>query len=358
MAAYGTLGIVDLLNTTTQSIIQAGPDYERLIWEVFESSLDAHNRIMNDLMESWIEMTTDRLIGYGGIQQMSMDDIDEWGTPHAQKVTPGTNMGFPLRLRGITHQWTRTAFEDMTPADVAGQLMASMDADRMSVIATIKRAIYSSTNYSWVDIRKKDRATIPVKALCNADSMPVPVGPNGETFNAATHTHYAGTSSFANTDLDALITNVAEHYANNAITLYINATEESTVRGFTGFQPMVDVRVHQPTTSTYVDPAAEALNLYQYNNRDIGYYKGATIAVRPWCVSSYVVAHNALAPKVLAFREKVKGSGGFRLVYEDESYPLRSKGFFREFGIAPKNRWGAAVLYISNATYSAPTITG
>jgi hypothetical protein len=351
---YGTLSISDLLATTTQSIAQGGPGYERAIWQVFENSLAAHNRIMNELLGEFVMRTTERLVGVGGVSTMQMDDLEEFGTPHAQKVAPGENMGFPLRLAGLALQWTLTYFKVATPADIAGVMIAAQDADRLRVTRDIKRAIFTATNTSFVDVRTKDKPTLPVKALANADGMSVPVGPNGETFVAATHNHYLGTASLTAADLLALITTVAEHYTANDIQVVINVAQEAAVRALAGFNAFVDARIVQSQTTVY---AEGAYNLYQYNNRDIGIFNGATVSVRPWAIPSYIFAYNREAPPILAMRERSEGSGDFVMSYEDEDHPLRSKGFEREFGIAPRNRWAAAVLYTANATYASPTIT-
>jgi hypothetical protein len=352
--AYGTLTIPDLLASTTQSIAAAGPGYETAIWRAFEDAARDHNMVMDDVMSLFVEKTTERILGYGGVTNMVMDDIDELGTPHAQKVAPGENMGFPLRLTGLAHQWTRSYFEEATPADIAGQMLAAMAADYRRVTRDIKRAIFLPTNTSFVDIRTKDRPTLSVKVLCNADSMSVPIGPNGETFNAATHTHYAGTASFVVGDITTLISNVAEHYRDNEIWVYINQAQEAAVRAFTGFQAFVDARIVQSQTTSY---ARGQYELFDFNNRDIGILGGATVAVRPWVPATIILAVNRRAPKILKFREKRSGSGNFRLSFEDEDHPLRSKGYQREFGIGAYNRWGAAALDTANASYTAPTIT-
>ena len=272
---YGTLSMADLKATTTQSVVQMGPGYEEAIYQVFKNSLAAHNRVTDNLVSTFVERTTDRLVGVGGIQTVKMDDLDEFGTGHAQKVAPGENMGFPLRLAGLTLQWTLTYFQRATPAALANQLTAAADADKLRVIRDIKRGLYYSTNTSFVDVRMADQATLAVKALANADSMSVPVGPNGETFNAATHNHYAGTSSFVAGDLTTLITNVAEHYEANDIVLAINPAEEATIRAFTGFVATVDARIVQPQTATYVQAPRSTCS-------STTTAKSASSAGRPW----------------------------------------------------------------------------
>lgn len=350
---YGTLSISDLLAMTTQSIVQV-PGYEEQIWRTFDDSIAAHNRIMNELMGEFVERSTARMMGTGGTAQTRMDDIDEFGSPHVQKVTVGENYGFPLRLTGTALGWTRTFLERKSVAWMAKQMLAAQDADRVRITRDIKRAFYSPTNYAFVDVRVEDRATLNVKALANADGMSVPLGPNGETFPANTHTHYFGTAAFANTDLDAGITLVAEHSLNPEIQIVIARANENAVRGFAGFQAYVDARIVQSQTAMY---ARGDLNLFNVNDRDIGIYNGAVVGVRPWAVPNYVFFYNRRSPKILVMREFSQGSGDFRMSYEDENHPLYARGFEREFGLAPKERWSAAILYTGGASYVAPTIT-
>src|SRR4051812_14535906 len=115
---YGTLTLADLLNTMTQSIAQGGPGYERAVWQAFQRSLAGYEKQLMEATRLWVERTTERLMGYGGVSSMVMEDLDELGTPHMQKVTAGENMGFPLRRAGIGEQWTELWLEESTVADV------------------------------------------------------------------------------------------------------------------------------------------------------------------------------------------------------------------------------------------------
>jgi hypothetical protein len=52
--------------------------------------------------------------------------------------------------------------------------------------------------------------------------------------------------------------------------------------------------------------------------------------------------------------------GNLELAFEDERYPLRARGWEREFGVAVWQRTNGAVLYIDTGAagaYVAPTIT-
>jgi len=284
---------------------------------------------------------------------MSMDEIDEFGTPDAQKVAAGSNVGFPLRKYGGALQWTRTAFQNMMASEFAAQVTGMMDADKLVIIRQIKRAIFTPTNTAYVD-RLVDGVALPLKALVNADSAPIPLGPNGEVFNGASHTHYLGTASFVASDLSALISTVTEHFGNGNIIVDINQAQEAAVRALTGFVAYIDPRVIAPITAQYATQGLE--NLVNIYNRRIGLYAGAEIWVKPWVPASYLFSYLEGQRRPLVMRPRPTGGGDLALVFEDEEHPLRARVYEREFGISVYTRINGAALYTGNATYAAPVI--
>ncbi len=272
MPAYGTMLLSDLLAQTSGTVATIG---EQNVWETFQRSLDAHNRQMTQMVDLFCGFTTERLIGTGGLTAGDFEELDELETPRPQKHAPGENMGIPMRNYGYGQQWTDLYLEESTPADLAGQFIAVMDADKRNIINQINRAFYLSANYTSIDTRKKDFASLPVKRLANADSFSIPVGPNGETFDSSTHTHYvARVSTFATTDLDALILNAGEHYT-GMVKVFINSAQEVAVRALTGFVATVDVRIQQTTSTAYVN--TPGLDMTNRGDRFIGVYNGAVL---------------------------------------------------------------------------------
>jgi hypothetical protein len=191
--AYGTLTVGDLL-ANQATIAQIGEDR---VWESIDSALRIHNGFVQEGLRDLVTPTTDQQKRFGGPDTMTMDDLDEMGSPDAQKVTAGTNVGFPLYLKGVAVQWTRTYFKNATGQEFAEQFVAAQDADVRKIFTDIKRAMYYPTNKTVVDKLVSNAISLSVKALTNADSTAVPLAPDGTSFNAATHTHYlytAGTS--------------------------------------------------------------------------------------------------------------------------------------------------------------------
>lgn len=356
---FGTLSTLDTLAAgTTVSLAQFGEDRA---FEQIQATLDAHNAQLRDAMGTLVEMTTDRLRRYGGTDSMDMAELDQFGTPDAQKVSAGATVGFPLRLYGRSVQWTRKYFQNVTAAEFAAQFLALTDADVKLVQRELKRAFFTATNNTTYKDVLLDNVTLALRRLVNADSEPIPLGPNGESFTASSHTHYLYTAStsLAAADVTALILAVAEHYAMGVVRVYINAAQEAAMRALTGFTAI---------TPTFVTPATSAAAIVQnydtrnLGNRLIGYF-GSNYAeawVKPWIPAGYLFAYVDGAPAPLVMRERRAGSGGMQIVADDEQYPLRARTVEREFGMGVWNRTNGAVLMIDSGSagaYVSPSIS-
>lgn len=352
--AYGTLSVADLLATARigATVFEVGEDRT---FQTVQSYMDAHNQIQMDMVADLVEPTTERIVGTGGVDSMQMDEMDEFGRADAQKISAGNTLGFPLRKYGGAIQWTRSYFQEVTLIEFIAQIDAMMTADKLNIEKQIKRAIFLSANYTFID-KFKDRMSIPVKRLVNADSFPLPTGPNGEIFTASSHTHYvARVSTLAASDVSAIIANVTEHYNSGSARLYINQAQEAAIRLMTAnFTPYVDARIVPASTAQVARGSLDQTNIY---DRAIGIFDAAEVWVKPWIPANYLLAVVVGPQKPLAWRTRRADSGGFGLDYDNESFPLRAREYGREFGIGVWNRVNGAVLYVGGTSYTDPTIT-
>jgi hypothetical protein len=356
--AYGTLTTLDTLAASQSSIVAYGEDRA---FEEIASALAIHNRLTNEMLGTFVERTTDRLRRYGSTDSMAMDELDEFGSPDAQKIAAGASVGFPLRLYGIALQWTRKYMQNHTAAELAAQVVAAMDADTKVIYRQIRRTLFTPTNSTGYLDRLVDNVNIAVRALVNADSQPIPPGPYGDTFTASTHTHYLYTAStsLAAADLTGLVSTVREHYGTGQVEVYINAAQETAVRALTGFTAITPVFVTPATSAAAI---VQEYNLIDPANRQIGYY-GANyvpVWVKPWVPAGYLFAYVNGAPAPIALRERANGSGDFVLAYEDEDHPLRARAWEREFGMGIWERTNGAALYVDTGAagaYVATTIS-
>ncbi len=360
--AYGTLTRFDTLATAyNTTVAQFGED---LAWQAIQQALTAHNDNLRESLGDLAEDTTDRLRRYGGPDAMAMEELDEFGTPDAQKISAGVTVAFPLKFYGIGLQWTRLYFQNAMASELAAQVNAAQDADVKAVQRELKKALFYKTNYTFVD-RRVDGVSLAVKQLVNADSAAIPLAPDGTSFDGATHTHYLGctaawsgaTAANKKTDLTNLTDTVLEHFLSGGLAIYINRAQEAGIRLATDFTPYVDARLIMGGGSS-ATIARGNLDMANPTNRAIGVFGPAEIWVKPWIPSGYMLClHTGGGGKALVRRTRQGGGGNLELLFENEQYPLRARALGREFGFAVYNRVAAAVLDTANTTYADPTIS-
>ena len=156
-----------------------------------------------------------------------------------------------------------------------------------------------------------------------------------------------------------LIETVVEHYAAGMPVVEINRAQEATVRALTGFAAYQDARIIVGSATTIAQGDLDPINI---NDRSIGVFNGAEIRVKPRVPAGYLFAWVQGAPKPLVYRRPFRNParGDFRLVAENELYPLRAQTRERMFGIGVWNRTHGAALYIDTGNvdaYVAPTIS-
>lgn len=366
MASYGTLQILDeLLTADNDNVFTYGED---LLYQHISDILTAHNAMTQDIVSNFVEYTTSQVSRYGTDgTEMEMIDIDEWGTPDVQKVdVAGYEIGWPLRKAGVSIGWTRDYFETHTVADMAKQLVGAQAGDVKKIKKATLDGLFRATNYTSID-RLVDNKSIPVKALQNADGAGIPTDPFGTAFDASTHTHLVGRAggSLAASDISALVENVTEHGVDGGtVVLYLNQAQLAAVQAFTSnFKelqaPMLDPG---PGSTDDVVLGGRKDTPYVIDDRLVGVWDGFVLVyVKPWIPANYIVAllvnGNRLG-KVLRYRRRPNSDrANLRLVYDQEQYPLRARGFEREFGVGVWNRLAAAILYTGGTSYVQPVLT-
>lgn len=351
---YGTLGVLDTLAASQQTVAEFGEDKA---FDAISQALALHNTVLADGLMDLVEYTDDNLRRYGSVAEMEMVEVDEWGAADTQKITAGANVGFPLRKRQIAIQWTRTFMMTTSGVELAAHYNAARLADIRAVQKDIKRALFTPTNnLTYVD-RLVKNVTLPLRALLNADSEPIPYGPNGESFVSSTHTHYLATATLIAANVSALIETVVEHGVSGNVRLYINRAQEAAIRGMANFTPYMDARII-PGSGTTV--ANGDLNMGNFGNRAIGTFDAAEVWVKPWMLPSYMFAFDQRASgKPLVFRTRTgqaTGMGALAIAADHEHYPLRAVHMEREYGISVFTRTNGAVLYVGGGAYVTPTV--
>ena len=351
MSYTGTHTLEDLKQIKDRTIVQFGlADIQNIV----RADLASLNGVLRDMMAPYATQTTMREMadGTGNILQGVMEKADEFSRVRTQKDGRPGKIGLPMDKYQYAVGFTADFLDQAPVAELATRVLGAQRAYINANLKGLKAALFLPTNSTFSDYLVDDM-DLGVKALYNADGTVPPLGPNAETFDG-THSHYLGSATLTTTALDALIVTVAEHNSNADVILHINVAQEATVRALTGFIPAVDPRISLGANAAV---AVTPLALGNRGNRLIGYYNGAAVWIKPWVPASYVAGIDVNAPsKALAMREPVEaGKQGLRQVATNIAYPLQADYWEARFGYGVYSRGAAAVLYIGNATYTAPS---
>jgi len=330
--------MADMLKQQFVSPVALGLD---TIQASLEADLAIHNRIMNDVMTIYGSTTADRRRRYGVAAQLEFLKADEFTRSHTQKVLTGSEVNFPMDGFQASIGWTAMFFKNKSVADLAQTQVAAKIGHALAVRRELQRAVFGATNYSVSDYRV-DNVTLNIKRFVNADGAPIPLGPNGEIFNAATHTHYLFSNGLTNVAAHALVDTVVEHHQEGQPVIFINSADEAAWRLLADFKPFVDSRLTLPigtsTPTTRLDP-------FRTNDRQIGIFGAAIVWVKPWAISNYATCMDiAAAGKPLAIRTRSGGPIVLENIATNVLFPLQSDFMESEFGVGVWTRTNGACL--------------
>lgn len=347
----GILSMADLLEVRFQSPVEFGLD---AIAASLAADLAVHNRLTNDALAPLSVTTKDRRRRYGGSDQIEFKRSDEFSRMHTQKVITGSVVEFPLDGFQAAVGWTAMFFQNKTVADMAMTQNAVKAGHMTRIRRELQRAVYGSTNFTWNDYRV-DQIDLTVRRFLNADGEAIPMGPNGEVFDAATHTHYLFNNGLTNAAALALVATIVEHHQGGNPVIYINSGNETAWRGLADFRPFTDARLIQGNTDG--TPIQRLSNL-NTADRAIGIFGVATVWVKPWALLDYALATDLGAPKPVVCRTRTGAPVNLNTIATNVLFPLQADYMESEFGFGVWTRTNGAVLYYAAGAvaYVAPTI--
>jgi hypothetical protein len=345
MAGYtGMYSLADLQGATA-----VGQISDADVAATLQAEADALNAVMTDQMRELAEITQEREGTYGTGAVGVMNRADDFARAHTQKGRQTGQVAYPFHKWVYATGWTNDFRRKASPAKYAEGFIGARTAYTNAFAVALREALFRSANYNFVDYMDT-KLTLPVKRLLNADSAPVPLGPNGETFTAATHTHYTFSATLTDTAARALVSNIVEHGNGRRVRVFINVADVPDWQaGFVSAQP-ANVILGANTARTVED-----LDVTRANNRFVGVYEGIPVWTKPWLFDNYALAIDLDAnPKPLAVREDVAGSRMLGVEGDISLNPLNIQYYVARFGVGVRNRAAAAVLYHDGGAYTDP----
>lgn len=359
LGVTGTVALEDLRKNKNVSAIGFG--LER-IDEIVRADAAAAEAALTARLAELAETSSDVQRIYGVSAKIRGVPADEFGRAPTRKKIGGETVGFPLSMLKYAVGWTSKFLEIASPAEIAEQFLRVRTGYFADVNAKITQALFDKDNYDHVDPQPDgtDGVTIKVKRLINADGSVIPDGPNGETFDGTSHTHYlARAGALANSDIDGLINHIIEHGHTRDIRIIVHVNDEDVLAGLasTKFKALTAPGLVPTSGDTVlaVDPNADL------GNRQIGIWGNRSIPVwvKPWGIDDYIFAYAAgETEKVLVRRQRQQASlQGLRLIERQAGYPLLSDNWEAEFGFGVWSRTMGAILYTGGTSWTDPVLS-
>lgn len=346
----GTYDISSLIATNNTTAVAFGLD---TITQVLQQDTDNYNALVEQMLADLCATSDDRQRLSGSSIGGDSQEVDEFSRPPTQKDTPGYFIGFPLQKFIFAVGFTKQFEKKATPADYAIAQQAKQKADLRRIRYQLQKAIYTPTNYTFIDLNV-DKAPLAVKAFINADSSAIQDGPNGEAFDGTSHTHYDASATLTAAALLASINDVVEHGYGGGVKVFIAQADVAAVSALTGFTLYQDPRV---SLNANANQALERGVVTRLDNRPIGIFGAAEVWVKPWAIANYAfITDTTDSRKPLVYRNET-GTAGLHLEASIETFPLRADYYEHQFGFGVWNRLNGGVLQFNNASYSAPTFT-
>lgn len=326
--------------------------------EALQADLEYHNAAVEEQLQEFATPTTDLQDRYGTNDAGGMEDADEFAQPRTQLVRSGGQVAYPLKkyVRGIS--WTKDFLERATVEDLAKDTIAAQADHIKAVGRALGRALFDHRNWVFRD-RHATQVDLNIKALLNSDGDAIPNGPQGESFDPATHHHYPAIDWAASTEaqrqaaVEAAITDLIEHGHGDDVRIYINQGNETQFRALPGF-----VKAEFPLVRPAGDRDASTfvLDTSRTTNRIIGSFNGFPVWTKPWVPFNYQAVHAAGDErKPLKFRQDtIAERRGLRLGGQIKVYPLQSDNFEAFYGFGAHTRTAAVALYMGGPAYTSP----
>lgn len=347
----GTYDVSSLLAAQNTSAVEFGIDN---IADVIARDNELFSMQVAEALADICETSADRQRTVGTSVGGDMMEVDEFGQGPTQRDIPSYFLGFPLRKFQFPIGWTVQFEKNATPADFAVKNGAAQGADLRRTRYELQRAIFTPTNSTFKD-HLIDNATLSVKAFINADSTAIPNGPNGETFDGTTHTHYDGNATLTAPAITAQIQDLVEHRNGADIRIIIHTADVAAFSALTGFVALQVPYVTINANANQVE--APRLDIAKVDNRQIGWFGAAQVWTKPWAVANYSIAIDVSAPQKPLVRRVERMDRGLHVAAQVDVHPLRAQYSEHFFGFGAYNRFAMHVLRFNNATYAAPTLT-
>jgi hypothetical protein len=345
------------------------------IWTQYQELLDAWNATRQPLIDLLTFSVTDVIEDVAQGVEEDFEESTEFGQPRAVRpLTTIQQRAYDFKWYDVAARFTFRFLADATARQVDMVQSQILEADNRLQFRLVMKRLYNNANNNTTI----NNVAYQAKPLYNADSEYIPPYA-GNTFNAATHTHYvtSGAAVMDSGDVEAGASLLEEHgYKRSTgfqIVVLVNPSAAAAIRLWKAgqansngaiatydFVPPTGTNIILPSTVQLfgAQPAQtfagfDVVGAYgpylivQDNNTPTGY------------MAFFATAGGSQSTNLIGIREHVDQSlRGLILKGGDRNaYPIVNSTYVRGLGTGVRTRGAGAVMQITaNASYTTPTL--
>lgn len=347
----GTYNLTDLEGISNVNVIQFGLDNTL---DAITGEYEAHNAVLQLALNEFVVRTIDPESAWGGGSQGDFQEVGDFGTGATQKATTPDRIGTPLNKYAFPVAWTQDYLYETTPAALAAIAKNVMTRDVVRYRVEMARAMFKPTNYVKMD-RYGTQLAITIKPFVNADGATIPMGPNGQVFDGATHTHYMASATLTTTIADAAIQNLLEHGHGAGVRILVNQANVAAWTVLTGWTTILPATIIAPNN---VQIGQGALDIGRVSDRLEGYYRGYPVYSRTYVPAGYFFVH-AVGDNRKSMRLRVPRQTqlqGLRLESSEKVHPIYVQHHENRYGFSANERTNGVAVFTAGGAYVEPII--
>lgn len=346
--AFGFTGMEHLFG---ERIITVGVDQ---MWTVVREWRDEHNRIMNEMVSSFVERTTTHqqrvyLPGSGTLQPM-----DQWGVPDPMRPFGYYDVAYPIQGGATAYGFNRISSELATVEELNRYILTVEYQDATWLARHMAGAVLY--NAAWV-FPDPQYGNLTIQPLANNDAVQYLL--RGAIL--ATDNHYLAQAAAIDSTHDPfpiIYDELIEHPSNaGPFACYVASDLVNDIQGLYDLLAPADPEVTYGSIYDRIqttDPFAAGI--IRFGTQYIGRKNRMYVVEWPSLPSGLIlgVAHGAGEP-LLRMREYPAAS--LQGLYDRSHQPneaLEKFSFFRDAGFGVHNRVKAVVYQIGEAVYTPP----
>lgn len=322
-----------------------------IVGDAVERAVAAYNEEINQMLNLFVERTTDFKRRFKSAVAARLQPLDENGRARPIKGFGYYDVSFPIQMAGNAWGVNYVASKKMTVMDANNATQTMILSDANWIRDHLLAGLLGKDAWTFPD---DDHGDLTIKPLANNDTDQFMLATGAEA--KSTDNHYlaqAADIADVSNPFPTIYKKLTSRPVNSGEVIVFVATNlVDDIEDLADFKERPDPNIREgANASVLVGSLGAAIP-----GRIVGYVNKCWIVEWDKMPDNYMLATTTGGDKPLAMREDEEPVlRGFKKVAERNDHPFYESQYLRRAGFGAWNRVGAVAYRIGNASYATPT---